>query len=80
MQLMLVSDGMKGSLVLQVLLLLLLGTSNWSGDYFESTGGVSIVVNQTASQGKSSLQLELRDVFLRDWNSSYTTDIYKFTP
>uniref|UniRef100_UPI00398E959A 5'-3' exonuclease PLD3 n=1 Tax=Pristiophorus japonicus TaxID=55135 RepID=UPI00398E959A len=52
-----------------------IGTSNWSGDYFENTAGVGLVVNQTNSHTQSpgsTVKLQLRDVFDRDWNSSYS--------
>ena len=48
------------------------GTSNWSGDYFVSTGGVSCIVNQTGmASNVSTIQLQLMEVFDRDWNSQY---------
>ena len=50
------------------------GTSNWSGDYFVSTGGVSLTINQTQSSSlHSNVQIQLREVFERDWFSQYTT-------
>lgn len=59
-----------------------IGTSNWIGDYFISTGGVGLIVNQTTTsgdnkpyktQGKNgiTLQQQLLQVFERDWNSEY---------
>lgn len=59
------------------------GTSNWSGDYFVSTGGIGYIINQTmASEGKSSsediIQEQLEAIFERDWNSNYTESIWKF--
>ena len=63
-----------------------ISTSNWSGDYFISTGGISVVYNQTTgikdtqneSQNKDTksfssktLQVQLKEVFERDWKSSY---------
>jgi len=48
------------------------GTSNWSGDYFVSTGGVSCIVNQTGTASNvSTIQQQLMEVFDRDWNSQY---------
>ena len=41
-----------------------IGTSNWSGDYFISTGGISFVFS-----GK--LRTQLVDIFQRDWTSAY---------
>lgn len=59
------------------------GTSNWSGDYFVSTGGISMVVNETdvgnmvvPSAADQTLRKQLERVFLRDWNSKYATDLY----
>ncbi|XP_023147938.1 5'-3' exonuclease PLD3 [Amphiprion ocellaris] len=53
-----------------------IGTSNWSGDYFVSTAGSALVVNQTASQSQEpTVQSQLRDVFERDWNSDYSTPL-----
>ncbi|XP_065919930.1 5'-3' exonuclease PLD3-like isoform X2 [Dysidea avara] len=49
-----------------------IGTSNWSGDYFVSTGGVSCIVNQTGvASDVSTIQRQLMEVFDRDWNSQY---------
>lgn len=56
-----------------------ISTSNWSGDYFTSTGGVSIITNQTdSSRSKTAdqtIQDQLEDVFNRDWNSNYSTPL-----
>ncbi|CAL8352566.1 unnamed protein product [Lota lota] len=53
-----------------------ISTSNWSGDYFVNTAGSSLVVNQTASQTQEpTVQSQLRAVFERDWDSSYSTPI-----
>lgn len=52
------------------------GTSNWSGDYFVSTAGSALVVNQTASQSlEPTVQSQLKAVFERDWNSDYSTPL-----
>ncbi|XP_052343328.1 uncharacterized protein pld7 isoform X1 [Oncorhynchus keta] len=51
-----------------------IGTSNWSENYFTHTAGIGLVVNQTGSvvgQGQRSLQVQLQEVFLRDWTSQY---------
>ncbi|XP_033844205.1 5'-3' exonuclease PLD4 [Periophthalmus magnuspinnatus] len=50
-----------------------IGTSNWSGDYFTTTGGVGLVISQHAPHliWKKSLQSQLRAVFERDWNSHF---------
>ncbi|KZS12125.1 Phospholipase D3 [Daphnia magna] len=47
-----------------------IGTSNWSGDYFISTGGVGLIVNSSESSGQT-LQSQLKELFDRDWNSAY---------
>ncbi|XP_077578849.1 5'-3' exonuclease PLD3 [Stigmatopora nigra] len=50
-----------------------IGTSNWSGDYFVNTAGSALVVNQTASYSQqASVQSQLRAIFERDWNSTYS--------
>ncbi|XP_057298652.1 5'-3' exonuclease PLD3-like isoform X1 [Hydractinia symbiolongicarpus] len=58
-----------------------ISTSNWSGDYFISTGGVSIVVNQTASTNAgvtATVQEQLEAVFERDWSSQYAHEMAFF--
>ncbi|KAI3354007.1 hypothetical protein L3Q82_018564, partial [Scortum barcoo] len=51
-----------------------IGTSNWSGDYFVSTAGSALVVNQTASQSvEPTVQSQLKAVFERDWDSEYSS-------
>uniref|UniRef100_A0A8D0ANM9 5'-3' exonuclease PLD3 n=1 Tax=Sander lucioperca TaxID=283035 RepID=A0A8D0ANM9_SANLU len=53
-----------------------IGTSNWSGDYFVSTAGSALVVNQTASQSpEPTVQSQLQALFERDWNSEYSTPL-----
>ncbi|KAK2164997.1 hypothetical protein LSH36_56g01004 [Paralvinella palmiformis] len=56
-----------------------IGTSNWSGSYFTSTGGVSIVVHNpndtTSAYLTPTLQQQLAAVFERDWNSSYALPV-----
>ena len=49
-----------------------IGTSNWTGDYFNGTAGISVTIQQ---EGKDSLPQQLRDVFSRDWNSTYAKPI-----
>eukprot|EP00088_Acartia_fossae_P004470 TRINITY_DN11916_c0_g1_i12.p1 TRINITY_DN11916_c0_g1~~TRINITY_DN11916_c0_g1_i12.p1 ORF type:complete len:505 (-),score=109.62 TRINITY_DN11916_c0_g1_i12:929-2443(-) len=44
------------------------GTSNWSADYFISTGGIGFVF-------QGHLREDLVAIFERDWNSSYATDL-----
>ncbi|XP_040262193.1 5'-3' exonuclease PLD3 [Bufo bufo] len=57
-----------------------IGTSNWAGDYFIRTAGSAIVVNQTiAANATNTMQEQLKDVFLRDWNSNYTQVLHSLT-
>ncbi|XP_066065317.1 5'-3' exonuclease PLD3-like [Chamaea fasciata] len=58
------------------------GTSNWSGDYFERTAGSALVVAQPAGGrggggggGAGTFREQLQDVFERDWSSGYSVDI-----
>lgn len=53
------------------------GTSNWSGDYFQTTAGVGLVISQHAPPPilKSALQNQLREVFNRDWNSEFAVKL-----
>uniref|UniRef100_A0A8C5GFD0 5'-3' exonuclease PLD3 n=1 Tax=Gouania willdenowi TaxID=441366 RepID=A0A8C5GFD0_GOUWI len=55
-----------------------IGTSNWSGDYFLSTAGSALVINQTGSP-EPSVQAQLKDVFERDWSSQYSTPLTQDT-
>ena len=53
---------------------LILGTSNWSGDYFTDTAGVSFVFKPTSikigkNKDKSCMLQHLQDTFMRDWKS-----------
>ncbi|XP_053824473.1 5'-3' exonuclease PLD3 [Vidua chalybeata] len=50
------------------------GTSNWSGDYFERTAGSALVVAQPGA-GAGTFRERLQDVFERDWSSQYSVDI-----
>uniref|UniRef100_A0A8C6WWA1 Phospholipase D family member 4 n=1 Tax=Neogobius melanostomus TaxID=47308 RepID=A0A8C6WWA1_9GOBI len=56
-----------------------IGTSNWSGDYFTTTGGVGIVISQRAPHvmWEKALQSQLKTVFDRDWNSDYAVYLDK---
>lgn len=48
----------------------IIGTSNWSGDYFMGgTTGAAIVIRQTGE--KRPFVDELQDIFIRDWDSEY---------
>uniref|UniRef100_A0A0N5CBK3 PLD phosphodiesterase domain-containing protein n=1 Tax=Strongyloides papillosus TaxID=174720 RepID=A0A0N5CBK3_STREA len=51
----------------------LIGTSNWVGDYFISTAGVSLVIGKDTedTNGVKGIIDELNDVFDRDWDSKY---------
>lgn len=58
-----------------------IGTSNWSGDYFISTGGIGLVVNQTASDSPNATQpirQTIQAIFERDWNSEYAHPLSKY--
>lgn len=51
-----------------------IGTSNWSGDYFIDTAGVSFVLHDPMFEkntSHSTIRSQLQDVFERDWNSPY---------
>lgn len=50
-----------------------IGTSNWSGDYFTTTGGVGIVISQHAPHAiwERALQSQLKAAFDRDWKSEF---------
>ncbi|XP_003746100.1 phospholipase D3 [Galendromus occidentalis] len=48
-----------------------IGTSNWSGDYFVNTAGVGLHVFHR------QIILQLKAIFLRDWESQYTHRIYE---
>lgn len=50
-----------------------IGTSNWSGDYFERTAGSALVVKQMGDG--DTITEQLRGVFERDWSSRYSVDI-----
>ncbi|VDK42833.1 unnamed protein product [Anisakis simplex] len=61
-----------------------IGTSNWSGDYFDggSTGAAFVAVQDEDSShreaniiGSVSLIDEMKDIFLRDWYSEYTHSV-----
>jgi len=43
-----------------------IGTSNWSADYFINTGGIGFIFRG------GNLRQELKEVFDRDWESSYS--------
>ncbi|XP_061599414.1 5'-3' exonuclease PLD4 [Cololabis saira] len=55
-----------------------IGTSNWAGDYFVTTAGVSLVISQhtipPASTTKT-LHSQLKGVFARDWHSDFAVHL-----
>ncbi|KAI3384669.1 hypothetical protein SNEBB_009045 [Seison nebaliae] len=51
-----------------------IGTSNWSGDYFTSTGGISVV----ATNETSHLVNNLQKIFDRDWFSEHAKFIHDY--
>ncbi|KAK6633606.1 hypothetical protein RUM44_004213 [Polyplax serrata] len=53
-----------------------IGTSNWSGDYFMTTAGVS-VVSHNVNGSANAIQKELNAVFERDWNSTFAYPLLK---
>jgi len=56
-----------------------IGTSNWSGDYFTSTAGLSFVLRQPKQVDQSqsgNLREQLEQVFLRDFNSNCSQPIF----
>ena len=55
-----------------------IGTSNWSGDYFIDTGGIGLIVNQNVTGVPGNVRLQLQDIFYRDWDSKYSTNIDHF--
>ena len=58
----------------------ILGTSNWSADYFVNTGGIGFVfekLNDATSESK--LHSQLLNVFQRDWTSEYSLPLEVYT-
>lgn len=54
------------------------GTSNWAGDYFLTTAGVSLVVSQYApdpTKSADTLRGQLKEIFDRDWNSEFAVNL-----
>ncbi|XP_051872978.1 5'-3' exonuclease PLD3-like [Pristis pectinata] len=52
-----------------------IGTSNWSYDYFNSTTGVGLLINQTSGDKEgadNTVHHQLKSLFQRDWNSNYS--------
>ncbi|CAJ0581119.1 unnamed protein product, partial [Mesorhabditis spiculigera] len=53
------------------------GTSNWSGDYFEGgTTGTAIVIRQRGDQ--RPLIQQLSSIFFRNWNSKYAHPVHEY--
>ncbi|XP_038150418.1 5'-3' exonuclease PLD4 [Cyprinodon tularosa] len=55
-----------------------IGTSNWAGDYFLTTAGVSLVISQNSAHSgwnSKTLHNQLKDVFNRDWHSEYAVNL-----
>ncbi|XP_043931600.1 5'-3' exonuclease PLD3-like isoform X2 [Protopterus annectens] len=54
-----------------------IGTSNWSEDYFTSTAGIALVVNETgsATEGETTVQSQLKAIFERDWSSNHAKNL-----
>ncbi|KPJ14385.1 Phospholipase D3 [Papilio machaon] len=60
----------------------LIGTSNWSGDYFTTTAGVSFVFQDLEEgggphNGTKDIRMQLQEVFERDWTSPYAVPLLK---
>ncbi|XP_025045120.2 5'-3' exonuclease PLD4 isoform X1 [Pelodiscus sinensis] len=54
------------------------GTSNWSKDYFSTTAGVGLIINQMSTdpqRKKPVIQEQLKNLFERDWNSKYSVNM-----
>lgn len=60
-----------------------IGTSNWSGDYFEDTAGVAIIMQEPDNQDAETnvtevgMRQQLQQVFERDWDSPYAVPLIK---
>lgn len=58
---------------------IILGTSNWSADYFINTAGASIVIQKHGRTLNSEIVDNLNDkIFMRDWNSTYASPLSDF--
>ena len=56
----------------------LIGTSNWSGDYFSDTAGVTFSfepIQKTVDSRKSNLLFKLQNIFVRDFTSILSKEI-----
>jgi phospholipase D3/4 len=54
------------------------GTSNWSGDYFITTGGIGLVIDGSNQGNQNDIRAQLAAVFERDWNSQYAKPLNHF--
>ncbi|KAG0727375.1 Phospholipase D3 [Chionoecetes opilio] len=55
-----------------------IGTSNWSADYFTNTGGIGLVINETAGGAAGAgggARAQLQALFERDWHSVYARPV-----
>uniref|UniRef100_F1KU68 Phospholipase D3 n=1 Tax=Ascaris suum TaxID=6253 RepID=F1KU68_ASCSU len=60
---------------------IIIGTSNWSGDYFDggSTGAAFVAQQHGAGEEGRPLVAEMKGIFLRDWYSEYTHSVSEYT-
>lgn len=57
----------------------ILGTSNWSADYFISTAGAGIIIQRDDTMLSSEIVQNLNEkIFMRDWNSPYASPLSDF--
>ncbi|GMR57938.1 hypothetical protein PMAYCL1PPCAC_28133 [Pristionchus mayeri] len=57
-----------------------IGTSNWSADYWISTGGIGIAIRSIDHQGgKEKLVQQVEDLYMMDFTSQYAIPIWKYT-
>jgi phospholipase D3/4 len=54
-------------------------TSNWSADYFITTGGISFVAKGTDTSSGTKFIGDMKKLHERDWFSEYATSIDEFT-
>ncbi|XP_053373160.1 5'-3' exonuclease PLD3-like [Mercenaria mercenaria] len=55
-----------------------IGTSNWSGDYFRTTGGIGLAIEGSNLGNQSDIRKQLASVFERDWYSQYAFPLDHF--
>lgn len=55
-----------------------IGTSNWSGDYFITTGGIGLAIHGSSLGNHSDIRQQLEDVFQRDWYSEHAFSLDHF--